>query len=641
MQLSEDQGAPPASAHKRRFHMFRSLRTRLRWSYALASVIPLALLGIILINTSADTQRENAYNSQQTAADWVAREVSASLTTIDDQLLSFGDRLRPDRSTAVLQEGIGRLRDAVPEIVDVAVLDTAGRERVHVSELRVFNDYELIDRSGDALVQYVLANGRVAQGSMIAQADGTPIYPSYAPIFSGSGRVIGAIRAEVDASRIARSLREGPLAVGSYAYLVRDDGALQIGATPISGSVTVPAPLPALLTAAEPVHEYASGQGEQVIGAWSPIAVQPARWWAVVEIPRGVAYAPSQRDTQILIAQIILVIVTTIAWGIYQSRRILQPIEELRQGAATIGAGDLSSTIPIHAEDEIGNLAREFNRMAEHLGQSRTEIEQQNQRLREGLALARDIQLGLLPSAPPGGQQIAIQARSIPAYEVGGDFYTYLAQDDSRMAVAIGDISGKGVGAALMMALASSTVEAHGRAASRPHDLLTVLNTHLAPRLKANRMNAALLYLMFDLPQRTMCVANAGMIAPLLIRNGRPQLIETAGLPLGAFAGARYADTEVRLEPGDLILLVSDGIVEARAPDGALFGFERLEELLANAQPAIHPGQLLDDLLGHVHAFMDGAEQHDDMTVVVIQPNLEVVGSPHAQAPAEDVVFAE
>src|SRR5215216_6342232 len=96
--LQSTSKAAPDQRH--RFHLFRSLKTRLRWSYALASFVPLALLGAILINTSFRTQRQNTYNSQQTAADWVAREAGNSLSALDERLLGFGDRLRPELSAA-------------------------------------------------------------------------------------------------------------------------------------------------------------------------------------------------------------------------------------------------------------------------------------------------------------------------------------------------------------------------------------------------------------------------------------------------------------------------------------------------------------------------------------------------------------
>jgi serine phosphatase RsbU (regulator of sigma subunit) len=205
------------------------------------------------------------------------------------------------------------------------------------------------------------------------------------------------------------------------------------------------------------------------------------------------------------------------------------------------------------------------------------------------------------------------------------------------MAVAIGDISGKGVGAALMMALASSTVEAQGREIGQPQQLLVALNQQLAPRLRANRMNAALLYVVIDLERRTLCAANAGMITPMLLRDGSVQMIETYGLPLGSMVDARYVETAIDLRPGDTIVLVSDGIVEAHGPGGELFGFERLEQALAQGSPLAHPDQLIDDLIAQVLAFAGDTQQHDDMTGVVISPALEPV-LPSVQAtPLEEV----
>src|SRR5262249_55322930 len=161
---------------------------------------------------------------------------------------------------------------------------------------------------------------------------------------------------------------------------------------------------------------------------------QPDRWWVVVEIPVALAYPPIWRDGLLLAGAVALVIGTAIAWGLYQTRLILRPLEALREAAATIGTGDLAARLPAHGDHETGLLAEEFNRMAEHLHASHAEVEAWNRRLRNGLDLARDIQLGLLPTAPlPEMPPLVLHAHCDPAYEIGGDFYAYVPLDDRRM----------------------------------------------------------------------------------------------------------------------------------------------------------------------------------------------------------------
>lgn len=602
--------------------LFGSLKIRLRWSYAMVSVVPLMLLGVLLVWFILRAQRQTISQEQQTAANWVAREIRVSLSAVDEQLLKLGPQVGPRQSPQATLQAISALTSAMPEIVDVAVMDTTGKERIHVSQVRGFYESELIDRSDDELVRWTLQRGRVAQGTVINQTDGILIYPSYAPILSDTGQILGAIRVEVRFDRIARTLQEAPLLQGSIAYLVDNQGTLQY-ADERSTTRAAPDGLASRLEGAASDNEYQSRNGTAVVGAWSPIDVQPARWWVVVELPKALAYASVQQASLLLVGAVAFVIMTSIGWGLYQSRSILQPIEELRAGAVMIGAGDLAARIPIHSSDEIGHLAGEFNLMAERLQRSRNEVDRQNERLREGLALARDIQLGLLPSAPPDNMpHLTVRAHSLPAYEVGGDFYTYIALDNQRMAVAVGDISGKGVGAALMMALASSMVEAQGRAITQPQVLLTDLNQQLSARLAVNRMNAALLYAIIDMEHATLCVANAGMISPMLLRDGQVELIPAYGLPLGSMPEAHYVDVGVDLQTGDLLLLVSDGIVEAHQAGGELFGFGRLEQILRRHSPEKSPDDLIAVIMQEVTQFMDGSEQHDDMTIVVIQPNL-------------------
>jgi serine phosphatase RsbU (regulator of sigma subunit) len=292
-------------------------------------------------------------------------------------------------------------------------------------------------------------------------------------------------------------------------------------------------------------------------------------------------------------------------WAFRQARRFLEPLAALRGGAAALGTGHLEHRIAALGDDELGDLARTFNGMAEHLQESLAEIERRNERALRGLALARDIQIGLLPERPPwSGDMIEVHARSIPAYEVGGDFYT---------------ISGKGVGAALLMALTSSAVESQGRELEHPAQVLHALNQLLAARLKANHMNAALLFAVIDPNKRVLHVANAGMIAPVRLSRNGSQFIEAGGLPLGAYAGAVYQEQTVPLEPGDALLFLSDGVVEAHNSEGELFGFERLEATVAEVHPSNIRG-LVDVVIDRVQTFMGETEQHDDITMVAVRP---------------------
>ena len=190
---------------------------------------------------------------------------------------------------------------------------------------------------------------------------------------------------------------------------------------------------------------------------------------------------------------------------------------------------------------------------------------------------------------------------------------------EGRAAIAIGDISGKGVGAALLMALTSSAVESQGRQVEHPAQVLTALNNLLAPRLRANHMNAALLFVVIDPRERTLRVANAGMIAPVLVTEHGSQFIEVGGLPLGSFVGAVYQEEVVSFAPGDSLLLISDGVVEAHGPGSELFGFERLEETIADARPGDVRG-LVELVLERVQQHMADMEQHDDITIVAVRP---------------------
>jgi serine phosphatase RsbU (regulator of sigma subunit) len=250
------------------------------------------------------------------------------------------------------------------------------------------------------------------------------------------------------------------------------------------------------------------------------------------------------------------------------------------------------------------------------------QLKAHNDELLTSLELARDIQIGLLPNAIPWDRQrLGIQSYSLPAFDVGGDFYAYAALDPSRIAVAIGDISGKGVSAALIMSLTLSLLEERMHQIGDPGALITTLNRQLTPRLQHNRMNAALLCMLIDLEQCTLSVANAGMITPMILRNGAVQHVDVGGFPVGSIETCTYQTIEYALDPSDLILLMSDGVVEAHNADRELFGFARLEQALQQSEPMPTPDQVIATLTARVTHFMGEAKQHDDITIIVLQPH--------------------
>ncbi|HEY1012751.1 MAG TPA: SpoIIE family protein phosphatase [Herpetosiphonaceae bacterium] len=269
-------------------------------------------------------------------------------------------------------------------------------------------------------------------------------------------------------------------------------------------------------------------------------------------------------------------------------------------------------------EEELKQIRDNLEVLVNERTQSLIDI---NQRMRKDLTLAHDIQLGLLPKQVPWSQDLAVGCgQSIPATDVGGDFYTFIALDDpQRIAIAVGDISGKGVGAALLMALMVSAVEAEARVCDEPGAVLTALNQHMYARLKANHMNVALAYLVIDLRSRTLHIANAGMVFPIILGSGELRTLEIGGFPIGSLPAISYATSSFPLEDGAIVVLQTDGITEAHDRQRALFGFERMESVLRQLPDPPCAEHVVAGLFGAVASFARDMHQHDDMTVVAVQ----------------------
>jgi len=248
------------------------------------------------------------------------------------------------------------------------------------------------------------------------------------------------------------------------------------------------------------------------------------------------------------------------------------------------------------------------------------EARQSEQRMRTELDTAREIQRQLLPTGAREVPGLDLAAGYVPARELGGDFYDFLPYGRGRLGFMVGDVSGKGTAAALYGSLAIGTVrEIVVDHACEPASMLALLNQRLvAARLDSRFI--AMLFAVYEASTRKLTLANAGGPYPLLVRKGEVQAIRLEGVPLGLIPDTQYDETTIDLEPGDVVLFASDGILESENAAQEEFGPERLKEILSAISQWDSAQAITEQILaatdGHSGA---GLAPHDDRTLVVLR----------------------
>jgi serine phosphatase RsbU (regulator of sigma subunit) len=238
------------------------------------------------------------------------------------------------------------------------------------------------------------------------------------------------------------------------------------------------------------------------------------------------------------------------------------------------------------------------------------------ERIEQELHVARRIQQASLPEAVPALEGWEIYPSYLPAREVGGDFYDFLELEDGRLGLVVGDATGKGVPAALVMSTTCGMIRAVTQASDySPGEVLQRVNEALATRIPAN-MFVTCFYGVLDPGTGSFAYANAGHDLPYVRRGGYAEELMARGMPLGLMPGMGYEEKEIILGEGDRALFYSDGLVEAHNPEGAMFGFPRLQSLVAeHAQGE----PLVDFLMEELYSFTGKRwEQEDDITLVTL-----------------------
>jgi serine phosphatase RsbU (regulator of sigma subunit) len=239
------------------------------------------------------------------------------------------------------------------------------------------------------------------------------------------------------------------------------------------------------------------------------------------------------------------------------------------------------------------------------------------ERVEQDLRVARSIQQASLPKEVPELEGWQIAPYYQPAREVGGDFYDFFELEDGRVGVVVGDATGKGVPAALVMASARSMLRAVAQTSNSPGDVLRRVNDPLVTDIPPN-MFVTCFYAILEPMSGSLTYANAGHDLPYLDRNGEAEELRATGMPLGLMPGMGYEEKQTILEAGQAALLYSDGLVEAHDPKGEMFSFPRLRALVA--EHAAEERSLGDFLMEELFSFVgEGWEQEDDITLLTLR----------------------
>jgi sigma-B regulation protein RsbU (phosphoserine phosphatase) len=245
------------------------------------------------------------------------------------------------------------------------------------------------------------------------------------------------------------------------------------------------------------------------------------------------------------------------------------------------------------------------------------QIARQEKRLERDLAMARQLQFRLLPPTLPKLSHLDIAAKFVPARAIGGDLYDFVSYSMSRTAIVIGDVSGKGAPAAIYAALVSGILRSHAPIEPGPAEMLSAVNFSLGER-RIDGQFVSLIYAVWDDRNRTLQVANSGLPRPIYCHEGKIEVIEATGLPLGLFDDADYDELSFRAKAGDMFVFFSDGILDASNKAEELFGRERVGEIVA-ANPNASADEVVKLIFEAVAEHASGEEAFDDQTVVAIR----------------------
>jgi sigma-B regulation protein RsbU (phosphoserine phosphatase) len=305
--------------------------------------------------------------------------------------------------------------------------------------------------------------------------------------------------------------------------------------------------------------------------------------------------------------------------GISMTRNITGAVHHLYEGTQRVMEGDFAHRIEVRGKDQLAELGVSFNRMTENLAHLLT-VAKEKERLQSEIEIAREVQSQLYPRSAPQTKSLRLTAICRPARIVSGDYYDYECVGDSYVALAVGDVAGKGISAALLMATLQSSLRtqlSNGSGNGRPSAarLVSQLNQYLYANTSPEKFTTLCLGL-YDETDGSFSYTNGGNVPPVLARGGAVQRLDVNGTVVGAFPNAEYGESRIALQPDDLLVFFTDGVTEPENEYGEMFGEERFLDLLARTA---HLGEdeIVRTVIESVREWTGSDELQDDMTLLL------------------------
>ncbi len=328
---------------------------------------------------------------------------------------------------------------------------------------------------------------------------------------------------------------------------------------------------------------------------------------------------------------VVFLAVVIVCWviGITITRTITSAVHHLDEGTRRVMQGDFSHRIQVTGGDQLAQLSHSFNRMTENL-EDLLKVAKEKERLQAEIEIAREVQNLLYPRSLPQSKTLRLAAVCHPARMVSGDYYDYEVLGGEQIAVAIGDVAGKGVSAALLMATLQSALRTHlqssqtlaagaangsARVQLSTSSLVSTLNQHLCANT-ATEKYATFCLGIYDEAASSFVYTNAGHLPPALLRRGEVQRLDVNGTVVGAFPFAGYEESRVVLEAGDLLVCFTDGITEPENAFGEMFGEERFIDLVMRHVDQ-EESRIIGIVLDAVREWTGSDELQDDMTLLL------------------------